>query len=1253
MTNTIKIAPYFVSSEEDLETEIEWIKRDAVIKNVDGKSIFEQRDVEFPRFWSDTAVSITADKYFKGIGGTAEREHSLKQLAARVVNTITEHGLTEGYFDEESAYSFSLDLKWLIFHQYYSFNSPVYFNVGIDETPQVSACFIQSVEDDMDSILQLAVNEGRIFKNGSGTGTNFSRLRGRDERLSGGGLASGPVSFMKGLDASAGVIKSGGKTRRAAKMVILDVSHPDVRYFIRSKLVEEEKARALKMAGYSDSFDDENGAYSSVAFQNENHSVRVNAAFMRAVEEDGDWDLYYLKNGSHKESVKAREILREMAEAIHYCGDPGILYSDNINKYNTIPNSGEIRASNPCLHGDTLIQTSKGLIPIRDLADKEFEIVSSTGDCYQRAKGIYSGRKSTVKVTLSNGLELIVTSDHRLASDGDISKKGVIGEEFCGVFHSAAGMQGATVRLSLNNIIFTGKDIGLTENEAVLLGYGLGDGTPNRKQVLWNGGSTIHPARIYLRTDGDDDEVGELFKKTFRDCHDIIDDKHSISSRLYGSLWDAHSIGGRTYERSISQCILEAGSYVVASFLRGLFSANGSVLEKYNKVQLKTSSKLLAQQVVQCLAMLGIRSNIGTNRATSVEFDNGVYECRESYNVTVSNAYLKRFASHIGFVQSSKTEKLHNCVDGDSASKLYNKTYVKAVEPYGEHHVYDFAVLDADNGTEHCGGAGGIVVHNCGEYLDIDDSACNLGSFNLIRFVSHVNGKWVFDHETFRKAVRIATIAQEILVGMAKYPTEKIAANALDHRQLGCGFANLGALLMYCGYPYDSSEGRTLAGCVASMLTGTVYSTSAEIARVKGPFAKYEDNKQSLLSVIGLHKASAETLGDNLVRHNKRIEQFDLLKRVCAAVWRKATILGKKYGYRNSKASVLAPTGTIGFFMDCDTTGAEPELSLIKTKSMVGGGAITIVNNSVLNALENLGYKDEDREAIAEHIDKYGTVDGCEQLNSKHVSIFDCAFGSGGADARTIAPMGHVKMLEAIQPHISGGISKTINLPESTTADEIDRLLINAWKMGVKAMTIYRDRSKVSQPLQTVKQQVVVPAVEIGKKRKLPSERDAKTHGFTIAGHKFFLVTGLYPDGSVGEIFITASKSGSTLRGLFDCLGISVSLGLQHGVPLTSYIEKFAHVRFEPSGFTDNQNIKLVKSIPDYIFRYLAMRYVKDFDVGEGAVGGALVADTMENEEPADAMASDAPPCLRCGSIMVRSGTCFKCAGCGDTSGCS
>jgi ribonucleoside-diphosphate reductase alpha chain len=895
---------------------VEWEQRTALIGNDKGQVIFRQENVEVPKSWSQTATNIVASKYFHGKLNTPERETSVRQLIGRVVNTIVRWGEEGGYFaGAESKNAFRDELTHLLVEQKMAFNSPVWFNVGVQAKPQCSACFINSVQDNMTSIMNLAKTEGMLFKWGSGTGTNFSTLRGSHESLSGGGIASGPVSFMKGFDAFAGVIKSGGKTRRAAKMVILNVDHPDILEFIRSKLKEERKAQVLIEQGYDRSIDGE--AYSSVFFQNANHSVRVTDEFMHAVQEDRDWWTRNVNDGKPDEKYRARELMREMSQSAWHCGDPGMQFDTTVNRWHTCKASDRINASNPC-----------------------------------------------------------------------------------------------------------------------------------------------------------------------------------------------------------------------------------------------------------------------------------------------------------------------------------------------------------------------------SEYMFLDDTACNLASLNLLKFLGP-HGQ--FDTEGFRHAVDITITAQEILVDNASYPTERITQNSHDYRPLGLGYANLGALLMSLALPYDSDGGRDFCGSITALMTGEAYAQSSRVAERLGPFSGYQRNREPMLDVIRMHRDSLRPIKEESVQ--------PALLRAARESWDNALDLGEKFGYRNSQVSVLAPTGTIGFMMDCDTTGIEPDLALVKQKRLVGGGVIKIVNNTVPQALMRLGYEPEQVATIVDFIDANGTIEGAPGLKPEHLAVFDCSLAPAGG-GRSIAWRGHLRMMSAAQPFLSGAISKTINMPEESTVEDIAQAYIESWKLGLKAVAIYRDNSKRSQPLSAAgkkeqakpqEQNAVRAKAEVvaetakgaapaqaelfagAKRRKLPDERNSLTHKFSIGGHDGYITVGMYKDGQPGEIFIKMAKEGSTLSGIMDAFALTVSISLQYGVPLRALVDKFVNSRYEPSGFTPNPEIRYAKSIVDYIGRWLGGKFIsRDYLDANGASEHGAAATPAANggvavmKSPVDdaaarqqAIVDDAPYCSECGMLMTPNGSCYKCSNCGSTSGCS
>jgi ribonucleoside-diphosphate reductase alpha chain len=915
---------------------VDWELRDARIGQGD-RVAFEQKDVEFPASWSQNATNIVAQKYFRGQIGHPARERSVKQMIGRVAGTIAGWGRERGYFSSaQDAEVFEHELTHILLHQMAAFNSPVWFNVGFEESPQCSACFILSVEDTMESILDWNTKEGMIFRGGSGSGINLSNIRGSMEPLAKGGTASGPVSFMRGADSWAGTIKSGGKTRRAAKMVVLDVDHPDIREFIWCKAKEEDKAAALRDAGFDMSIDGD--GFKSIQYQNANNSVRVTDEFMQAVEEDREWQLVARSTGEPVETVSARELMRELSEAAYRCADPGMQYDTTINRWHTSPNSGRINASNPCA-----------------------------------------------------------------------------------------------------------------------------------------------------------------------------------------------------------------------------------------------------------------------------------------------------------------------------------------------------------------------------EYMHVDNSACNLASLNLMKF-RREDG--TLDVESFEHAVDVVLLAQEIVVSPSSYPTEEIGVNARAFRQLGLGYANLGAYLMSNGMPYDSDAGRETAAAITALMTGRAYRRSAEVAEALAPYEHYQENREAHNNVMRMHRDSSYVIPEEDSADRE-------LLMAARRSWDEAVELGDRHGYRNAQATVLAPTGTISFLMDCDTTGVEPDFSLVKFKELVGGGQMTIVNRTVPLALQTLGYTEQQVEQIEAHLAEHGTILGAPGLEEEHLPVFDVAVGE-----RAISHMGHLKMMGAVQPFISGAISKTCNLPQESTVEDIADAYTQAWRLGIKALAIYRDGSKTAQALRTDAQQdseapadvdeIVEQAVskalaEVGPRRKrMPRERQSITHKFSIGGHEGYITAGMYEDGSIGEIFLTdIGKEGSTLRGMMNSFATAISIALQYGVPLETLVRKFSYMRFEPEGITGNPEIPFAKSMPDYIMRWLASRFL-DVDVQEDlgiltpevrarkaaqeAVQSVSVSDTagpsaeIEDESAETTQASggnggasaptasftDSPPvvparlqgldlgpaCGQCGGMMQRTGSCYTCSSCGNNTGC-
>ena len=1133
----------------------------------------------------------------------------------------------------------------------------------LSEGVLVHNCFINSVDDDMESILTLACTEGMLFKWGSGTGTNLSTIRSSKERLSSGGWASGPVSFMRGYDAFAGVIRSGGKTRRAAKMVILNIDHPDIAEFIACKHVEEKKAWALIDAGYDGSFGGE--AYNSIFFQNSNNSVRVTDEFMRAVEEDREWVTRSVTDGVPMDRYRAPELRNMIAESAHACGDPGLQYDTTINDWHTVPNSGRINATNPCVTGDTLVATSKGPVRIDRLLGENFEVVGSDGELHSVEPAFRTGTKPVYRLRTRSGFEVKLTGDHKVLTTnrGDVraislrpddrialSRSPVIGDrvmdwhvaEFLGLLAGKGELTQDKVSVDLP------VDSGDTDAFGLCVLEGL-----RVYHNEWGGESPAESAvRLLESADGIRIEVKSA----------------AILSELR-SFFHANS---QTGEWTFTDEVYRLGVNSLRGILRGLFaSSRFGVLDLSGEEigGIKLDSTSLARQVQLLLLAMGIKVEARDDRLQFGSLENAtIFRDETAKNgrpfVGASSKYQQlegrldeaRWVQR-GWSNASETATLETLDDAFAC-----------LEFLGEEMVYDLT----EPATSHFA-ANGIVVHNCGEYIHIDDSACNLASLNLRKF-QRDDGS--FDVESFKHAVRISITAQEILVGNASYPTKKISENSPAFRPLGLGYANLGALLMSRGMPYDSEKGRAFAGAITALMTGHAYRTSAELAATLGPFARFEENRQPMLRVMRKHQAAVEDVDASLAPTDVLDEARD--------AWARAIRAGEQYGYRNSQTTVLAPTGTIGFMLDCDTMGVEPDIALVKYKKMVGGGLLKLVNLTMPEALRTLCYSPDEITEITEYVEDSGTIEGAPGLKDEHLPVFDCAFKPTGG-IRTIHYMGHIGMVAAVQPFLSGGVSKTINMPNETTIEEIGEAYMAGWRKGLKALALYRDGCKRAQPLNT---SLETKEDESGKKdngkpaaaqalrpvrTRLPDERRSITHKFSVGGHEGYLTVGMYEDGRAGEIFVTMAKEGSVVSGLMDCVATATSISLQYGVPLKVLVNKFSHTRFEPAGFTNNKQIPIAKSVMDYIFRWLALKFLapaeRPHDAVSAGKGAALVPEMptetesggnghttrraieIREREIFDAHA-DSPPCPECGSIMVRNGACYQCLNCGSTSGC-
>ncbi|MGH2823743.1 MAG: LAGLIDADG family homing endonuclease [Thermoleophilaceae bacterium] len=1313
---------------------VEWEIRDAVIGDPENPA-FEQRGVEFPVSWSQNSTNIVAQKYFRGRLDTPERESSVKQMIGRVAGTIAGWGREGGYFaSDDDVQAFEDELTHILLNQMAAFNSPVWFNVGFEENPQCSACFILSVEDELESILAWNTKEGKIFRGGSGSGINLSKIRGSKEHLSKGGYASGPVSFMRGADAWAGTIKSGGKTRRAAKMVVLDVDHPDILDFIWCKAREEEKAAALRDAGFDMRLDSE--AFASIQYQNANNSVRVTDEFMERAEHGEEWELTARNGGEVIDRVDARDVLSQIADAAWRCADPGVQYDTTINEWHTCPNSGRINASNPCFPGDARVHTTLGLIPFEELyrraqTGEDFRVYTHRATADAPGEGVVAthplavmrnGVKPIVRLRFANGQELRCTPNHRLwtLNRGYVRAEELTAEDRVLLNDSPTAAQDASWALpvkveALAKSFSRGGTVTYrelpdlwSEGLGELMGHLIGDGDLTEVRTEWiYGGDDVEDGL----TDAHEGLLGELVGGVSRQEMSNGTVQLRAGSEAVREFFRGLGVtSARAHEKRVPHALFSAPTDVQSAFLRGLFGADGCVSRveaggKANRyVGLGSRSSALLKDVQRLLSSFGVRGRIyritearkASFSYTRADGSTVEYESREGFDLRISGSDLERFAEAIGFSTPRKQAALETMLDETERYRTKEGTRLLAREDDGQEVVYNLT-----EPLHHSYIVDGLAVANCSEYMHVDDSACNLASLNLMKF-RRADG--TFDVESFEHAVDLVILAQEIVVGPSSYPTEEIGRNARAFRQLGLGYANLGALLMANGVAYDSDEGRALCGAITALMTGRAYRTSAEVAGAIGPYEHYEENRDSHNHVMRKHRRAAYALDDELCADS------DLLAAARQA-WDEAVDVGVRNGYRNAQATVLAPTGTISFLMDCDTTGIEPDFSLVKFKELVGGGQMTIVNRTVPLALETLGYTSDQIAGIEAHLAANGTVAGAPGLAEEHLPVFDVAVGQ-----RAISPMGHIKMMAAAQPLISGAISKTVNLPESVSVEDIAGVYTEGWKLGLKALAIYRDGSKTAQALRTdagekkdASEEAPVEEPARPVRRRMPRERQSLTHKFSVGGHEGYITAGEYDDGTLGEVFLTdVGKEGSTIKGLMNAFATAISIGLQYGVPLETLVRKFAYVRFEPEGYTGNPEIPFAKSMPDYIMRWLASRYC-DADLheelgiltpevrarkasqealmrgdtasppeptaaeetpGNGGGNGAPKAGKPQagagEPRPATAALTDEPPaipaklqgldlgpaCAQCGGMMQRTGSCYTCSSCGNNTGC-
>ncbi|GBD34593.1 Vitamin B12-dependent ribonucleotide reductase [bacterium HR35] len=1274
--------------------EVNWIKTTAEIPG----SGFRMEDVEFPDFYSQNAINIIASKYFKVNKG--KQEKSLKELIDRVVKTSKKWGLEQGYFDEKEAEIFEAELTYILLHQYAAFNSPVWFNFGVEGRPQTgAACFILDVEDSMESILDWIKTEGMIFKGGSGSGVNLSKLRAKGEPLSTGGVSSGVISFMKAADAVAGSIKSGGTTRRAAKMVVLNADHPEIMDYIRVKAEEENKVRALMEAGY-DMTDLNNPLWQNIFFQNANNSVRIPDALMEAAMKDGEWKTYYRTSGKVAQVYKAKDILWEIAKAAWECGDPGVQFDDTIQKWHTCKNSGRIEATNPCVPGDTLIATNEGWKRIKDLVGKNPIIITqkietrTTYGLYtdytrtehrqhtdkkdkinmsdksmsspkksinkseqsvlspiesvenqvveKRALRVFkTGIKPVYKIITRSGYELRATEDHPIYIEGkgDVKVKDL--------------KPGDKVRLI--GAGFGNKS--LDSDIAFMIGYFAGDGAISydynhqRFSIFFTGGNEDIYALNYIKS-----TINEKLQskhKAQTNLRRLISEFVVATSRenvaeILNQYFD--------FQRKIfKDSVFDLDKESIKNILKGLFTADGTITGNPQKgfyVGLDSSSLELLKQVQLLLLNFGIKSKIYKNRRSKLEQylpDSQrklkLYQVKQQHSLRITRSSRVIFEKEIGFYElHQKQEKLENINQKYEAYKDHLYDEIKEIVFDGIEEVYDLTEPETSHFV-----ANGILVHNCAEYIFLNWTSCNLSSINLLKFLKDDSK---FDVPAFLHTVRVMFLAQDIMVSKADYPHPKIAEETKKYRTIGLGYTNLGALIMALGLPYDSDEARDLAASITALMTGEAYKLSTEISAKLGPFPEYEKNKEPMLEVMELHRKALKNVNEN--DFNKEI----LNK--AKEVWDEVIEQGKKYGFRNAQATVIAPTGTISFMMDADTTGVEPDFALVKMKQLVGGGYMKIVNKTVPLALRRLGYSEKEIEDIVKHLEETQNIETAPHLKPEHLPVFDCAIKPPGGK-RYIHWLGHVKMVAAIQPFISGGISKTFNMPNETTIQEIYDAYFTAWKLGIKCFSVYRDGSKATQALYTEKKEKK-PQEKLGR-RRLPDIRPSETHKFSVGGHEGYLTYSTFEDGSLGEIFIRMAKQGSTLAGLLDAFAIAVSIALQYGVPLKELASKFINMRFEPLGLTNNEKIKTATSIVDYIFKYLAYRFLSKDELEELGLLTEVDKEKLVLKEhptlfeiknnPNNNLAEiSGPPCVHCGGITIKTGACYTCISCGETTSC-
>jgi ribonucleoside-diphosphate reductase alpha chain len=1210
---------------------------DATIYKSTGEVIFSLKNVEAPVQWNQVSINIAAEKYFaKG----ENPETSVYTMVNRVASEIGSSAVLNKYIETDTQELFVDVLSRLLLGQYYCFNSPVWFNVGVHKNPRISACFILGIEDNMQSILENAKTEGMIYKYGSGSGVNYSPLRGRKERLSHGGVSSGVMSFVDIGDAVAGSIKSGGRTRRAAKMVILDVDHPDIEEFVSSKIKEEKKAKVLIDAGYSSEFDDEHGAYATIRFQNANHSVRVTDDFMNAVDKGSQWALIGRVPSTEPKMVEAKDLFHDIAAAAWSCGDPGLQFDTTINRFNTLWATARINGSNPCVVGRTLIATGDGYKRIDSLVGRTLTVLGGDGHFHRVDKVFKTGTKRVFRLTTRAGYSLDLTEDHPVftTNRGDIPAALLNKDDF--------------IQLG---IPFFGSDERLGENLSYVAGLALGDGCICNDNLTL----TMHPVEEEQILK----EVASILNVEKKPYTDTSPQSHYKDStlRLGTSTTGRVTCGVKKLLKHLSEyVILDGGSEnklltnqglllnkkCLSALLRGLFTADGTVANYDNKsqyVSLDLCSYGLLQQVQLLLLQYGIKSKLYQNRrALPLSGPMGAmlpdgkggqkwYPVQQMHSLRISRSSRILFEQEIGFdSKSPKALALHLLNENKNTYKDFLVDPVASVELVSTEDVYDLT----EPATSHFV-ANGIVVHNCSEFMSIDNSSCNLASINLMKFRTHDG----FDYNLFNAVCFLGTVALDILICDASYPTPLIAQNVQKYRQVGLGYANLGAFVMSRGLPYDSDEARHLAAGITACMTASSWLASVEMARVLGPFDEFEKNKDGMESVLAAHltQAANRSLTDCLkspgyhVAHSLFLQVFDGMKQC---------------GIRNSYLTNLAPTGTIGLLLGCDTTGIEPELALVKYKKLVGGGFEKFVNQTIPIALEELGFNKSAVTSACAYILEHGTIAGWGESFIDR-GEFHKVFATSIDPKNIIHWSGHIKMMVAVQPFLSGAISKTVNMPADATIEDVELAYKMAWRSGLKSIAIYRDGCKGSQPLNlsdntggSSATKIMTP--QVGR-TKLPTDRPSTTHKFAIGGHEGYITVGMYEDGRPGEVFITVSKEGSFVGGLLDSFATMISIALQYGAPIRLIVDKLKGHSYEPQGITDNPSIRFAKSLSDYIGRFLELRFMNQ------------KGDTKKegDESMGTILSMHTPPCPECGGLTAQSGSCHVCQSCGTTTGCS